>query len=808
MDHTLKFCGEDARRLRRANQPALLLASVKKRLPRPDPEVQLGWKVVLGLAEPKLPGWNQLRKAQIAELVGLLPVICLTHVFNGLALVSILWGSAPDWQLLIWFGATLALMMSAMRLGRRSRKEGPGVAPGAVRRAVLHAIVSGILWTIPPAFFSGTGTIEQQLAICLVSAGVIASAVLTISVVPAAMLAFIAIASAGLTAMMTKAGSPLMTMLPLVYAFCLALGGAAQGRAFIGRRWAEIALAEKSEVVSLLLREFEEHDADWLWQVDGAKRLHHVGAHLARATGQEPAALEGVPFLRILAGDAWESGRLSPELKDLLERMNARESFSGIELPVTVNGEARWWCLSAAPRYDEQGNFTGFRGVGSDVTEQRRSAEKIDRMARFDSLTGLANRVHFIDVARKALARAFRDGGRCALMLIDLDKFKAVNDTLGHPVGDKLLKLVAQRLGNLVAGDDLCGRLGGDEFAMMIAEAGDWSRIEKLGDAVISAMTAPFEIDGDMVRIGASVGTAVGPRDGRSVEMLLRNADLALYRAKDDGRGVHRRFEPSLLIRAEKRRAIESALREALDNDQLRLVYQPVVDAKDERIAGFEALLRWTHPELGEVAPNEFLPIAEEARLLGRIGDWVLRTACTEATRWPASTRLYVNLSMEQLHDPQLPATILSALSYAGLAPSRLELEISEAIFLRDNAAATAALDRVQGIGVRAALDDFGTGYSALGYVRQGRFSTIKIDRAFVGTAAANNVESLAIIRAVVAMADTLGVATTAEGAETPAEYRLARDLGCRQIQGYISGAPMTPEEARALAGRNARRVA
>lgn len=764
--------------------------------------------MLLGLAEPAVAGWEQVRRAQVGELVQLIPVICLTNLFNAVVLVTTLQGAIPAWQLLAWLCAILMLVMLGMNMAHRARARIDEL-PRTMRRAIVCSTLLGIVWAVPPTFFSGTGTIEQQLAICLVSAGVIASAALTIASVPPAMLGFIVAGSIGLIAMMARSASPVLAVLPVVYAFCIALGGAAMGRALLVRAWAELALADKKEVLSLLLREDDEEDgAGWLWHTDAAKRLTHVSARLARATAIDEAALEGTPLFRLLAGDAWEKGGLSPVLRDLLERMNARQGFGDVELPVTLGGEQRWWRLSAAPRWDALGRFAGFRGVGTDITERRRSADKIDRMARIDALTGLANRLHFTETLRKMVLRGYREDGRCALLLIDLDKFKPVNDTLGHPVGDRLLKLVAQRLSRLVGGMDVCGRLGGDEFAIAIVDAADSDRIDALGEAIVASLSEPFAIDGNIVQIGASVGIAVGPRDGRTVEALFRHADLALYRAKDDGRGVHRRFESGMLVRAEQRRVIESALREAIDKDQLQLVYQPIVDAGDGGVVAFEALLRWRHPELGDIGPAEFVPIAEEARLLGRIGEWTLRQACAEAATWPRAIRLCLNLSFEQLHDAQLPATVMSALAHAGLSPDRLEFELSENVFLRDRPAAETTLDRLRAIGVRMALDDFGTGHAALGYVRAGRFATIKIDRETIRFACVGAPEAVAVVRATVALAETLGIITIAEGVETEAEVAAAYDLGCTNVQGFARGRPMPAMEVRARLAAADRRVA
>ena len=313
------------------------------------------------------------------------------------------------------------------------------------------------------------------------------------------------------------------------------------------------------------------------------------------------------------------------------------------------------------------------------------------------------------------------------------------------------------------------------------------------------SLSLPYEVDQHTLYIGASVGSGIGPRDGEDAETLFRSADLALYRAKDEGGGVHRVYEPMLHAFAEERRILELALREALEKNQLHLVYQPVVNARTGNVEGFESLVRWTHPELGPVSPAKFVPVAEDARLIAPIGEWVLRTACMEAMNWPSDVRVAVNVSAEQLSNPNFVAVVMSALAQSGLTSDRLELEVTESVFMREGTGATQILEQIMGLGVRLSLDDFGTGYSSLGYLSRTRFSTIKIDRSFVTSAAKNEPESLAIIRAVVALAQSLGMATTAEGVENETEVEMVNQLGCSKIQGYYFGRPMPADEARAL---------
>ena len=604
---------------------------------------------------------------------------------------------------------------------------------------------------------------------------------------------------ASLTLAMYLLGYPVVAVVAGAFSIGLAGSSLFAGRTFVVHEAAGLALAEKNEVVSLLLREFDDSGGDWMWQTDASKCLTHVSARFAYALGMEPETLEAKPLLQILAGESWEAGNFSAGLRELAEKLKKRESFSDLILPVTIGSESHWWELSASPRYDDRGAFLGFRGVGSDVTAQRKTADKINHMARFDTLTGLPNRLQVTEALGEAMQEADRWRGRCAFMMIDLDRFKAVNDTLGHPIGDRLLTRVAERLKSLMQGRNICGRLGGDEFAVVVFEANDTSKLNKLARDIIETLSQPYEVDQHTLYIGASVGTAVGPRDGRTVEMLIRSADLALYRSKDQGGGAVNAYEPQLHAHAEERRIIEIALRKALERNEFQVHYQPVVSADNGIIEGFEALLRWTNPDLGNVSPAKFVPVAEDARLIGPIGEWVLRTACMEAKRWPETVRVAVNVSAEQLCDANFVTSVVSSLAQSGLPPHRLELEVTESVFMREGTSAITVLDQLLALGVRLALDDFGTGYSSLGYLSRTRFNTIKIDRTFVTGAAKNMPESVAIVRAVVAMAGSLGMSTTAEGVETEAELQTIKRLGCRKIQGYLFGRPMPASEARQL---------
>ena len=767
----------------------------------PDTAVRIGWQDALGLRQPALPGWSRIREVQIGEAARLLPTMAAVNLLAALLVVATLWSGARALLLVTWVAALVVSFAVLLRIAHAGGRGMRRLMPDPHVQSMVRGTLLGLLWALPSSMFATHASEAQQLATCLICAGMMATAALTTMALPLGMIAALLLGSLGLSGMLAHAHAPLpILLLPQLYAIALGAGGVSGSLAFLRRCRTELEVDEKREVVSLLLREYDEDEADWLWQTDAAKALTHVSERLALAAASTPAALEGQSLPRLLAGAHWASVTMASELGRLVELLNGRDSFGDLQLPLTVAGEERWWSLSGSPRFDATGDFLGFRGKGSDVTEQRRSADRIDRLAKFDALTGLANRSHFIDQLRKALARAGLME-RCGLLLVDLDKFKPVNDTLGHPVGDRLLKMVAERLRNLLAGGELAGRLGGDEFALLVPMAADRDRVAALAEQVIARLSEPFEIDGHLIRIGASLGSAIGPRDGRSFDVLVRHADLALYRAKDDGRGCHRPYSPALLAAADRRRAIESGLRAALDGGGLHLLYQPVADARSGRIDGFEALLRWTDPNLGAVPPALFMPIAEEARLGSRIGEWVLRTACAAAAQWPDDVSIAVNLSAEQLGDMQLAATVLSALARAGLAPHRLAVEISEAVLLRGGGDVLAVAAALRGIGVRIVLDDFGSGHAALAYVGSAGFNVIKLDHYLVRGVAAGGRQEIAMVRGIVALSESLGLATVAEGVETQDEHDGMRALGCRFVQGHLIGTPLPETSVRAIVG-------
>jgi diguanylate cyclase (GGDEF)-like protein/PAS domain S-box-containing protein len=765
--------------------------------------VSANWLHVLGLAELDGAEWGRVRGAQITAVRRFALARLFVSVFAAIGIFLALRGKFAGYQLITWFGSATVLAL-ALAVPQLRQREFPRMTAtrGELHGESLSLFAASLCWAAPLFLFGPKVGPFEVLLLWAVTSSLMAGVSFTLARAPLAAALFIAIVGSALTHMVSHVGSPMITMVTAVYSAALLVGTLDNGRDFAKHVYAELTLKEKNEMVSLLLREHEDSGGDLMWQTDAARCLTHVSPRLAEALGVQTDQLNKKLILQILAGDKWQAGNFPVGLRDLADKLIARQTFSDLVVPVQINGETHWWEISAAPRLDENGTFTGFRGVASDVTDRRRSADKINRMARFDTLTGLPNRLQITDATEEALVAADHWKRRCGFLMLDLDRFKAVNDTLGHLVGDRLLIQVAKRLQAVMTPNEMCGRLGGDEFAVVIEDVKSIGDMESFAQRIIQTLSQPYEIDQNTLYIGASIGGAIGPRDGRTVETLIRSADLALYRSKDVGGGSFNIYEPQLHTHAEERRVLEIALRKALDKNEFQLHYQPVVNARSGVIESFEALLRWNNPELGSVSPAKFIPIAEEARLIRPIGEWALRTACKEAALWPSDIRIAVNVSAEQLLDSSFVSTVLSALSQAGLSPQRLELEVTESLFMSEGTQAVAVLEKILALGVRLALDDFGTGYSSLGYLSKTKFSTIKVDRSFVQGAAKKLPESIAIIRAVVALADSLGMVTTAEGVETEAELHMINELGCRKIQGYLFGRPMPAVDARALANR------
>ncbi|MGZ8306411.1 MAG: EAL domain-containing protein [Allosphingosinicella sp.] len=660
----------------------------------------------------------------------------------------------------------------------------------AMRLTALHGAATACLWLVSATIVAPEAQTLVVKAALVAGAG---SAIAVFFTVP--LLMILAVATTFLVATALPSQEPVVAIGGAFSLFLLCLGATrSRQMLFAGRQ--RLALEWQAEKARRFVADFEASGRGWFWETNADGALTYVSEPLAAHLGLTAAELVGRRFEDVLLLDSADG---DDSRRTLGFHLSARFPFADAVVRAPT-GDDVWWSLSGSPNFDGYGRFLGFRGLGSNLSEQRRSEAEASKLARYDSLTALPNRAMMRAMLDQALANADARRRGCALMVIDLDRFKQVNDTLGHPVGDKLLKKVAGRLAEVLGEDGQVGRLGGDEFEAILPGIEEEGRLSELAGRLIEQVSRPYKIEGHEIRIGTSVGIAVAVPGKTLAEGLIKDADVALYAAKADGRGTFRFFAQEMHALATERQILETDLRHALANDQLTLVYQPIVDSVSEEVVAFEALLRWHHPARGLLPPALVIPLAEETGLMPRIGDWVLRTACAEAAKWPRHIRVAVNLSPVQFADPALAATVTGTLAASQLDAERLELEINEAVFLADRKVTEATLTRLRGLGVRLALDNFGTGHSGLGHLRDAPLDKIKIDQSFVRGATAPGSRNGAIVRAIVVLAESLGMDTTAEGAETIEELSLIRRLGCSQVQGYIFAKPMPADEALALA--------
>ncbi len=542
-----------------------------------------------------------------------------------------------------------------------------------------------------------------------------------------------------------------------------------------------------------MLDSLEASGTSWFWATNSDHDLVYLsaGAHTAFAQGE---ALLGTPFKDLFASVSQDEEHANDRPITFL--LSAKNKIT--DLPVRLLGKRdqdAWWSLVGRPHFDAENNFLGYRGSAKDITESFQKLRESSRMAQYDELTGLSNRHRMSSRLTRTLTTFDKTKRFCSLLMLDLDRFKQVNDTLGHPAGDELLRQVAQRLQRIVPENAEVGRLGGDEFQIMLPDIDDRGQLGELATRIVQMLSQPYSIEGSRAIIGTSVGIAVFPYDGENPEELVKAADLALYAAKGAGRGQYRFYSSELRDTAIDHRAIEEDLRDALESDQLEMYYQPMVETATGKVCTFEAVIRWNHPERGMISPATFMPIAEETNLILKLGEWILRRSCLDAAQWPEALKVSINISAHQFRQDNLPQIVSSAMLAANLHPSRVELEITETVFIGDKTVAEAMFTRLKALGVRLSLDDFGTGYSSLGYLRGAPFDKIKIDKSFVDDCTNKDDSSLAIITAIIALAKALDMQTTAEGVEAHDQLEVMKGLGADQIQGFIYSKPIAQQQ-------------
>ena len=737
---------------------------------------------------------SAIAEQRVSQLTFVPLLLGVAHLISSITILLHYGFAIPVRVAPLLFGPIILAMLfdlaALVFMRMRARLE---VSPRTVTLVMsLVVLVSSSLWTLFSYAAASLPDNPQSGILAIVIGTVIVATAVAVSSSPplAVVSAFVGTLGAAIVSGDPAVVGGIGTMSMILVAYSVA-----SARTMVATAHDRLLLDHEAHKALHFVNEFENSGRGWFWETNSQGTLSYVSQQLADDFQTDPETLLGRQFTTLLSVDASPDGGLGEE-RTLGFHLSARFPFSDVIVRAATNDDVHW-SLSGNPVFDDNGRFMGFRGIGTDLTEQRRSEQEITRLARFDSLTSLPNRAMMRQTLDEALRNAAIRQKGCALFLIDLDRFKNVNDTLGHPIGDALLRQVAERLKLVMGNHGKVGRLGGDEFEAVLPGTVETGLLESLAKTLIEQVSRPYMIEGHKVTIGASVGISIGDPGRACADALVRNADLALYAAKAAGRGVHCFYEQSMHSEATDRQALENDLRQAIDRDELSVVYQPIVRTAGEEVCGFEALVRWSHPARGPIGPDKFIPLAEECGMIEKIGTFVLRTAIEEASHWPDHVRIAVNLSPIQFNNPAIVATVAAALADYKLRAERLELEITEGVFLADNDATDETFANLKALGVRLALDDFGTGYSSLGYLKKAPVDKIKIDQSFVRGAASLDSRNSAIIRAIVTLAESLKMDTTAEGVETHDDLQLIRSLGVNQVQGYIFGRPADAASAR-----------
>ena len=757
------------------------------------------FSLINGFVDPALgadglpPALRQkLLRQQLGSVREMMPAMLAVTGVVSIVLLVLTWGSTRFATLAATLSAINGLQIHATWLAwKKAGREQDSRPARPVGRAVTYALLLGSLWGLAFNVLPVDMSAALRAAATIGAGGLICVAMMALVNYPQALAAYTLPLIAG--ALGTVIGMGAMPtawfegVLLLTFASVMAGITFTHAAAFVAHRASEMQLADNSEIIDLLLGEFEQSTSDWIWGFDTDGSINRISRGFTAATGVSEMDLLGADFVHFLQ---CVTPADDPLMVHLERDIAGRNTFQHVELRVTAAGDDCWWSLTGKPAFDEAGTYLGYIGTGSNITERKLAERRITMLAHHDSMTGLLNRNKFTEQLNSSVARLERYGAPFAVMFLDLDNFKSVNDSRGHLTGDRLLAQVAQRIAERVREPDLAARLGGDEFAILLPNTGDADGVGRLAEALIADIRRPYTIEGEQLGIGVSIGIAMAPVNGAQANEILRNADLALYRAKADGRSTYRLFENQMDSEARDRRQLEVELRDAMVRGQLALHYQPVVSTLDKEPVGFEALIRWNHPSRGLVYPATFIPVAELSSLIADIGDWTIEQACMAAASWPEHLTVAVNLSAKHFRLSDIALVVQKALAMSGLAANRLELEITENLLMENFDEVVPRLSALHQLGVTIAMDDFGTGYSSLSYLLKFPFDRIKIDRSFVH-ASGEDAVARETLKAIAALGRTLKVKITAEGVETEAQAVFLAELACHQLQGFHFGRPM-----------------
>jgi diguanylate cyclase (GGDEF)-like protein/PAS domain S-box-containing protein len=738
------------------------------------------------------PDAARFRARQLQAILRVSPAAMLINVMNTVVVVTVMWDEAPRAFLLPWAALITTFAVVGFRGWQRNRQRERATASlRAVRSMVVQAACFSVVWGMLPAVLMPRVNPSAQFFLGMVTTGMICGGGFVLASVPTAGSAWpVLMALGGAYGLLASdiPYAPGMTALLALYVFTVVFSVIQTARTFGAQLMAEARSEHQHEVIGLLLRDYEDHASDLLWEVDRHGYFVHASQRLQEHLGVSPETLRTTTAVALLRERLPDDADARREWRALRVHLRRTGTLRDQIMPLRTGREVRWWAISARRLEDEQGTLIGWRGVASDHTEKHLAHRRLAWLAHNDALTGLVNRAQFREVLHAALQPGAAGAPALAVVYVDLDGFKQVNDEHGHAAGDTLLRTAGERLLAAARRSDVVARLGGDEFAMLLRGVRDAQEVQALLDRALRLLDAPVIVGEHAVRLRASLGVALAPDHGADLDTLMNRADLALYTAKGAGGDRACIFHHELVESGRRRSQLEEALRGAIARGELQLKYQPLLDSTRWELMGFEALLRWTHPQLGRVSPSEFVPIAESIGLMPEIGAWVIREACAAAATWPRELSVSINVSPLQLGDETLLATLLEATRE--MERHRVTLEVTESALLDDASRTLAVLATLRANGFLVALDDFGTGYSALSYLRRFSFDVLKIDRSFVRDLTTNP-DARILVDTILAMARALSMSTVAEGVETEEEAAMLRDRGCTVLQGYYVSRPM-----------------
>lgn len=719
------------------------------------------------------------------------PWLMAVNIVSAVLLALTLPLSVPPWLRWSWCGLVCVMCTLGLSGWLRHRHKVPTrVSPGVVRKSMLHAGMLSGLWALLPWTIFPNGAPSAQILIAGVMLGLVAGGGFLLTPLAPAAVVFTVIIGVSTSAAVAHYHDPMALVLSTLMAGYTVVTIAAVllgARRSAGALRAEREAERQGQLVTLLLRDFESQSADVMWETDASGRLARISPKLTALM-----RLDGDAAIKRSLLSWFDAQCRDDETKvavgQLRQAFNAGQAFRQRGIPVVIAGMSRRWSITARPLVDEAGVDQGWRGVITDITMEHDAQSRMQQLALVDSLTGLANRTQLRDKLQIKLASASKKPA--ALLCLNMDHFKRVNDMFGHAAGDVVLRETARRLRKLVRASDVVARAGGDEFAIVLSDIASEEDALRFGERIVAELKRGFSSSSGQISSGASVGVVTIPAHGTTVDELLANADLALSTAKAGGRGRAEMFRTDMGERLRLRMTMERDLRSAVAKNELRLHWQPQVETASWSVSGCEALLRWQHSDLGLIPPLNFIPMAEETGLIVELGEWVLNEACRVGVQKLPGLNVAVNVSPIQVVRDDFVLVVRKALAASGLPPQRLELEITESLFIDASPKALRNLETLRQMGIRVALDDFGTGYSSLAYLRQFPFDTLKIDRAFVRELVTQH-DARAIVRSIVELAAALGMSTVAEGVEEPAQYELLRRAGCTAVQGFLIARPM-----------------